>query len=221
MSESRIEGDYLKRPFRIAHLIWAVVGLAASGFLIAFGGQGHPPGIILLPVVWVAWLLGHGGLWMVRRLATRGRSRALRLSGDASRWPPGLILAALGTGIATATGVFPLLLSAAQWREGRFLEPLWIVMAVTWLAHGICFLGLLLRRGWSRVFAALLCFGWAVLLVAQFVDHLARGSRIQTGELVIAAVLIGVGVVFGWHLLASQRIRDFLAAPARNSGPTS
>ena len=61
MSQAKDEADYLRRPFWFAHLIWAVVGLAASTFLIVYGGEGHPPGIILLPVVWILWALGHGG----------------------------------------------------------------------------------------------------------------------------------------------------------------
>ena len=61
MSQAKDEAGYLRRPFWFAHLIWAVVGLAASAFLIVYGGEGHPPGIILLPVVWILWALGHGG----------------------------------------------------------------------------------------------------------------------------------------------------------------
>lgn len=215
MSEPHAERDYLKRPFRVAHLSWAGIGVAASVFLIFFGGEGHPPGIVLLPVVWVVWVLGHGVLWAVRRLAARGRMRALYSDDGGRGWPAALILAAVGTGTTTAVGLFPLAVRIFESSEGRFRDPLWAIMIAIWLAHGVCFVGLLMRRAWSRTFVALLCFGWAALLVAQFVDHLARGSRIQPGELVISVVLIAIGVLFGWHLLVSRDVKDFLASPAR------
>jgi hypothetical protein len=216
MSQAKDEAGYLRRPLRFAHLIWALIGLAASVFLIVFGGEGHPPGIVLLPVVWVLWALGHGGLWLVRRLAVRGRrSGAAGWGAAVPSWPPGLLLAAFGAGAATAAGVFPVLSTLFQLKEGRYLEPLWLVMTATWAAHGVGLAGLLLRRGWSGIYAALLCFGWVALLGAQIVDHLIRGSRIQMGELAIVCALMVMGVLFGWHLVTSRRIKDFLASGGR------
>ncbi len=167
----------------------------------------------MLPVVWVVWALGHGGLWMVRRLAVRGRSRAVGSGGAVPSWPPGLILAAAGTGLTAAGGALLVLLTLVQWKEGRFLDLVWVTIVAVWLANGVCCAGLLLRRAWSGLYAALLCFGWAALLGAQIVDHLVRGSPIKEGELVIAIVLISVGVLFGWHLATSRRIKAFLSVP--------
>ena len=211
MSQANDEAGYPRRPFRFAHLLWALLGVGASAFLIFFGGEGHPPGIVLLPVVWVVWAVGHGGLWLVRRLAVRGRSGAVSAGGAILSWPPGLIMAAIGTGATTAIGLIPLLSNVIQSREGRFLDPLWLMMTAIWVAHGVCLAALLLRWTWSGIYTALLCFGWAALLGVQIVDHLIRGARIEIGELVIAGVLIVIGVLFGWHLVTSRRIKDFLA----------
>ena len=213
MPESHAPSSYLKRPFRIAHLVWAGIAVGLTALLVFFGGEGHPPGIILLPVVWGVWLLGHGALWASRRLALEGRSRTRSSMDGGLKWPPGLFLFTIGTGFATAVGLLPLVMTVAGTGGDRFRDPLWAIMAAIWLVHGVCFVGLLLRRGWSRLLAALLCFGWAALLIAQFVDHVLRDLPIHTGELAIAIVLIGIGIFYGWHLLASPRIRGFLAAP--------
>jgi hypothetical protein len=210
MSLATDNAAYLQRPFRVTHLIWAVLCLAACGVLIFAGGEGHPPAIILLPVVLAVWAVGHGGLWIVRRLAVRGRSR---VGVVALSWPPGLIVAAIGTGFTSAFGVLLLFATLFQWKAERLLTPLWLTMAAIWVAHGACFAGLLLRRTWSRLFVALLCLGWAALLVVQIVENWVHGSPIKAPELALMVVLISIGALFGWHLARSQRIKAFLAGP--------
>ena len=84
-------------------------------------------------------------------------------------------------------------------------------MVAIWLAHATNFAGHLLRRWWSRLFAALLSFGWTALLGVQITDHLARGSPIDLGELAIALALISAGVLLVLHLAMSQRIKVFLS----------
>ncbi len=209
MSLTTDDSHYLRRPFRVGHLVWAVLCVAACAVLIFAGGEGHPPAIILLPVVLAVWAVGHGGMWIVRRLAVRGRSRVE--GGVALSWPPGLILAAIGTGFTSTVGVLLLFASLFQWKGERLLDPLWLTMVAIWVAHNVCFAGLLLRRTWSRLFAALLSFGWAALLGFQIVEHWVRASPIKAPELALMIVLISIGVLFGWHLATSPRIRAFLA----------
>ena len=72
MSESPDGFSLRSRLVRFGHTTWAMLGLAGCGVLIFAGGEGHPPAIILLPVVLVVWALGTRGA-MDRRLARRAR----------------------------------------------------------------------------------------------------------------------------------------------------
>ena len=47
------------------------------------------------------------------------------------------------------------------------------------IAHGACFVGMLLRQTWSRPLCAALPLAWAALLLTQIADHLLRDSRTE------------------------------------------
>jgi len=84
------------------------------------------------------------------------------------------------------------------------------VMAVVWPIHGVSFVGLLLRRGWSRIVSVGLALAWALLSARQLVERLPRWGPAQgPGVPILAAAivfLIGLGVC----LSVSRTVKSFL-----------
>jgi len=153
---------------RAAHWTWAVmaVGLAAA---LALGPQGgHPPPLALVPLVALAWPVGHALIWAVGRLAARGRHSVEGRDQVESRWPASVVVAVVGTGIVSLLGLIQLLGSLLQGRWYPYSSPLlWAAMLLVGLVHGACFVALLLRKPWSRYLVALLALGWTVALLTQ------------------------------------------------------
>jgi hypothetical protein len=200
--------DDWRTPFRWVHGIWALFWLVACTLLV-FTGGGHPPPIILLPVALAVWLMGHAALGVLRWLAARGRRAATRHGIESLSWPPGVALATLGTGAVFFLGLLLLAVSAVQQRPYPFRGSLWTVMLVVWACHSVSFVGLLLRRSWSRVLFAGLCFAWTVYLAWQVVTGLA-GGRVEVLGLLFALTLGSLLTVLAYHLLSSRRVREFL-----------
>ena len=204
-------GNYLRRLFRWAHMIWAILAGAVCVLLIV-GGGGHPPPIIFVPVVGVVWVAGHIALWGVRRLAVAGKVRASNAQGEAPSWPPGLVIALIGTGAISFLGLLQLVISAVLSARYPFRGALWPMALTIWMAHAACFTGLLLRRPWSRWATAMFSAGWALLLAWQILEHVFRASRINPTELLIAIGLAALPTWLGYHMLTSERIQAFFGS---------
>ena len=176
------------------------------------GRQGHPPAIILLPVVLLAWAVGHGFIWGAQRLADKGRRMAAPTVTNGQRWPLALRLAAIGTGTAALVGAAQLAGTLFKGSWYPFNDAgFWWAMLLVWVVHAICFAGLLLRRRWSRLLSATLAFGWAALLGLQVAEHLAPGASSDTTGVLIAIALMVVLVLFGYYIASSSRTRSFLS----------
>ena len=52
---------------------------AAVCLILVFSSGGHPPVAILLPVVIPLWIVGHGAIWGIRRLAELGTAGSTSL----------------------------------------------------------------------------------------------------------------------------------------------
>ncbi len=202
-------GRWRRSSVRWAHGVWAVLGVSVCALLV-FSGGGHPPPIVLVPVVVPVWLLGHLLLWIIRRLLIRGRRSAGGSESGLLAWPPGLVAACLGTGAVFLVGSAQLVISAVLLRPYPYRGWVWIAMLVVWAVHSLCFLGLLLRRAWSRLLLAGLCSTWALYLAWQIVERLVRVGRLSPEEILVALTLVGLFTLFGYHFISSQRVREFL-----------
>jgi hypothetical protein len=198
--------------YRVAHAAWAAVCIVCCLLLVLTGRTGHPPAIILLPVVLLAWAMGHGFIWGVQRLADKGRRTVAPTATDGQRWPLALRLTAIGTGSATLVGVTQIVgtLLKGDWYPFGHASAWW-AMLVVWAVHAACFAGLLLRRRWSRLLSATLAFGWAALLGFQVVEHLAPGASPDTAGMGIAIGLMVMLVLLGCYLASSGKVRSFLS----------
>ena len=207
------EDAHVSQPRRrVAHTAWAGVCIFACLLLVLTGREGHPPAIILLPVVLLAWAVGHGFIWGVQRLADKGRRMVARTAADGQRWPLGLLLAAVGTGSAALVGVIQIVGTTLKGDLYPFSHAsAWWAMLVVWMVHAACFAGLLLRRRWSRLLSATLAFGWVALLGLQVAEHLAPGAPSDTTGVLIAIALMVVLVLFGYYIASSSRTRSFLS----------
>jgi hypothetical protein len=191
----------------IAHGVWGSINFLICLLLVLAGG-GHPPPMIFVPLVAAVWAVGHGVIWVVGWIAARGRRSAPEDAGGVISWPLGLKLALVLTGFASAIGVIQVVVTLLLSELYPFRLPgLWAITLAIWIAHGACFVGLLLRKSWSRLLCAALPLAWAALLAAQIVDHVVRGSPIDPTELAIVVVLILVLTLFGYYLARSSRVR--------------
>jgi hypothetical protein len=209
----RPEPAHVPRPLRrVAHAAWASVCIVVCLLLVVNGRQGHPPAIILLPVVLLAWAVGHGFIWGAQRLADKGRRMAAPTVTNGQRWPLALRLAAVGTGAAALVGAAQIAGTLLKGSWYPFNDAsYWWAMLLVWVVHAICFAGLLLRRRWSRLLSATLAFGWAALLGLQVAEHLAPGAPSDTTGVLIAIALMVVLVLFGYYIATSSGTRSFLS----------
>jgi hypothetical protein len=199
-----------RRGRRVAHAVWAILALAASVALVYGGRRGHPPGIVLLPLLLLVWAVGHVAIWVVGWLAVKGERLARGAEGAGRSWPLGLRLALAGTGVAAAVGTLQVVVTGSQGRLYPYPDrSLWTIMLVIWAVHGACFVGLLLRRPWSRVLSTLLAFAWALLMASQVAEQLARGNVVDPAVWLVAGSMVGL-IVLGLHLGTSRRVRSFL-----------
>jgi hypothetical protein len=155
---------------RAAHWAWAVMAIGIAAALSLAPQRGHPPPLALVPLVAIAWPVGHALIWAVGRLAARGRRGVEGRDQVVTQWPAWIVVAVVGTGIVSLAGVVQLLGSLLQGRWYPYAGPvLWSAMLLASLVHGACFVALLLRKPWSRHLSALLALGWAVVLLAQLI----------------------------------------------------
>jgi uncharacterized membrane protein YbhN (UPF0104 family) len=122
----------VRRGGRVAHAVWAALAVLVS-LLLIFGGKGHPPPIILLPLVIIVWVVGHFAVWGVEWLAVKGRRGASGTEREGKSWPVGLKLALVGTGIGAAVGMLQIVVTAFLGKMYPFHDAtLWTIMMAMW-----------------------------------------------------------------------------------------
>ena len=189
----------LARPFRVVHVLWAILILLGCVVLVSMGG-GHPPPMVFVPPLILAGLLGHLLLWLIQWLLRKGRARIAAGSAPAAGWPPELILIALVLGflaimaIAVTIGEIALL---------RTRPLLWLMYAGAAVLHSAAFVLLLLRIDGVRLLIAVICFGWAFALVLQVPEA-------RTGELPFGLALIAALLALAVYVVRARRVRSVL-----------
>ena len=195
----------------LVHAVWAALSAIVCLFLVFTEQTGHPPPIVLVPYVLVAWGVGHGFIWAARRLAAKGRSVSALGDTAENSWPIGLRLALVGTGVAALIGIVQVVGTVLKRQWYPYPEAgLWVTMLLVWLLHAASFAGLLMRRRWSRLSSATLVVGWAVLLGKQIAEQLTQVTVTDTTGVLIAAGLTLLLLLFAAYLAWSSEVRSFL-----------
>ncbi len=170
--------------------------------------KGHPPGIVFAPVALAIWLLGHALLWLIRRMAIRGRSRATKIQAAHDKWPPTLIVLAVSCGVVFIFGSFALVLKILFDRDW---PPGVSMLLAVWVTSSVCFFGILLRRNWSRIIAGAGLLAVAVILLYEMIASSVRGYANSTTELLTGSAIFVALLLIGQHVVRSRRIKDFFA----------
>jgi hypothetical protein len=200
-----------RRGHRLAHGIWAAIAVIACATLILSPQHGHPPPIALVPVVVVAWLIGHAVIWLLAWLHRRGLGSISLASARPRRWPAALLVALVASGAGAIAGLVQIVGSVLQQRWFPYPEPtLWLVVLLVCAAHAVCMVGLLLRRSWSRITTAGLVLLWAGLLCAQLFEQRARLTQLTDADNLLAVGLLALLLALAVNLLTSRAIRSFL-----------
>lgn len=201
-----------KHIFYWFHGIIFIIGLFICSYLI-YGtvsgtDRGHPPAIIFLPFIVIAWLFLHAFLFLTQWLVSRGNKNALKRGNANNSWPITLIVFMILCGISSLVGFAGL---ASMLFSGRL--PTHTSQWLNLLFFGISFVslcGILLRKNWGRLVAGLSC-----LLVSGFMTYIIIRTVIIRPNYDIGAgiyvilIVIGFGF-FGFHLLTSERIKTFI-----------
>lgn len=195
--------------FRILHIIWAILGVVACAILVTSKG-GHPPAIILLPVALIFWFVGHLLLWIISKLFARGKKLEVKIETneetEVKKWPLSLIILAVFLGGVFVFGAMAIILLIALNNDWLSKMP---VMLVLWLPPSLCFIGILLQKSWSRVFA-----GWWFISMTMIFFYQIAGSAMhgRTNSMTgwIISVAISLFTLFvGLHILRSPKIKAF------------
>jgi hypothetical protein len=197
----------LERFFFALHAIWAVPCIGAIGFL-ATATTGHPPGIILIPVVLIVWISGHLLLWGSGRIVARRVTQPSGAITRTSEWPLGIVVTMAVAGI-TAFAAFWLLawllVDAGGQGNGISVAVLTVVVPV----HGAVFVDLMTRRPWALGLAGLAWLGWFLIVALQLASYLFRGSRVAPTELILALVLLVALGFMAYHIQFGHAPRAF------------
>jgi hypothetical protein len=193
--------------FRILHIVWAILGVVACVILVTSKG-GHPPGIILLPIAFIFWVVGHLLLWVISKLFARGNKLELRTEADVKKWPSSLIILAVFFGGVFIFGSMAIILLIVL--ENDWLSDMPAILAL-WLPPSLCFIGILLHKSWSRVLAGWGFIGVAMIILYQLVESTLRNHTASVTEWVIAIAILILNLLIGQHILRSPKIKAFYA----------
>ena len=193
--------------FRILHIVWAILCVIACVILVISKG-GHPPGIILLPIALIFWVVGHVLLWIIYKLFARGKTLDVRPETDVKKWPLSLIILAVFLGGVFVFGSMAIILFIVL--ENDWLSGMPVILAL-WLPPSLCFIGILLHKSWSRVLAGWGFIGVAMMILYQLVESALRNYSASVTEWVIAIAILIFNLLIGQHILRSPKIKAFYA----------
>ena len=203
--------------FRILHIVWAILGVIACAILITSKG-GHPPAIILLPVALIFWFVGHLLLWIISKLFARGKKlevpretnaetkTEIKAETDVKKWPLSLIILAVFLGGVFVFGAMAIILLIVLNNDWLSKMP---VMLVLWLPPSLCFIGILLQKPWSRVFAGWWFIVLALIYLYQIVGSAMQGRTNSISEWIIVVAISLFTLFLGQHFLRSPKIKAF------------
>lgn len=190
---------FLSHPFRIVHVLWAVLILLGCVALISTGG-GHPPPMAFVPALLLAGLLGHLLLWLIQWLLRKGRTRVTAGAAVAPRWPPELVFMALLLG---PVAIMAIAITIGEVAIIHRHPVQWLIYLGVAVLHSAAFVLLLLRVGYVRYVIAAICFGWAFALVLQI-------GEARPGELPLGLTLIAGLIAIAIYVIRARRVRSAL-----------
>ncbi|MDW3095384.1 MAG: hypothetical protein R8G33_06915 [Gammaproteobacteria bacterium] len=194
-----------KLIFRSLNIIWIIIGIFVV-VILATSTKGHPPGIIFAPIAIVIWIFGHVLLWISHKLAIKGEQLAGIKVKEGSSWPITLVLLAIFLGAVCIFGLFGIILKIMFEHNWQSKLP---TMLVFWFPPSVCFVGILLRKSWSRIMAGSGFIVAAMFLIYQMIESLIHSHKHSALEWLAAIVVLVICLFLGQHILRSSRFREF------------
>lgn len=205
----------MKRPSKWLHIALALVGVLATGFLIVFGrGGGHPPAIVLLPLLLAFWAFGHA-LVFVMRLVTKGQA-----SGSEGSTPVGVVIALLITGAVGFFGIVQIAGTLLTLNWYPYTGTLWWKAIAVALIHGVDFIGLSLRKPWSRWLSTAISVFWLVIAISNGLNNLGRFRIEQLGEWLVLVGWLSLSALMAFDFATSSKIASYLGSRQKRNSET-
>lgn len=198
-----------KLLFRSLHIVWAILGLSVT-LVLASSTKGHPPGLVFAPVALGIWIVGHAFLWLCHMLAMRGKKLAESRESASGKWPLTLVILAFVFGGIFVFGLFAIGLKSFFGNSNS--QNHLPTMLLLWLPPSVCFVGIILRRPWSRRLASSIFIVAAVFLLYQMIQGLGRPPQYHSVyEWVVSTAILVFFLFLGQHIFRSSGIRTFLS----------
>ena len=192
---------------RFLHIVWAIIGIAVAAVLILSKG-GHPPALVLLPVVAGAWLLGHIMLWISQLLVRRSSKSIFAEQTMRQRWPPVVVLVTIILGLTTFASTVIAITLFVRISSHNQAIPLAVVAA----ASAILFLGMLMRKNAARLIVIVLMISAATMIAIEMGRTIWKGYSYPLNEWLIASGIVIILLGLGLHMLKSKRVRMYFDA---------
>jgi hypothetical protein len=115
--------------------------------------------------------------------------------GGVKKWPLPLLILAIVLGGVFIFGAMAIILLVAI--DNDWLSDIPVILAL-WLPPSICFIGILLRKPWSRVLAGWGFIGVAVFIFYQLAEAAIRGTTNSITEWGIAIAILLLALFVCW-----------------------
>jgi hypothetical protein len=182
---------------RILWIAWAAISLVVA--LVLALAKGHPPGLVFVPFVAVAWLVGHLIILAVGHLTKRlvaARPEAAASPLDAGHVAQWIARGVVGVALLGATAFVLFMAGSLYFGQNRGLIGALVAAAAlaVWAVLAALLAGLVARRAWAvpalrwALGAAGLWFAW--MLVGGAIDNRPAIAGAGLGGLVLIAWLM-------------------------------
>ena len=192
--------------FRILHLLVALCAVIVCVVLV-LANEGHPPGIVFIPIVIVYWVITHivllGLKWFLTIMAR------LKKGSNSQGWPPILTLLSIIGGLILIYVIYGLFHDfVLRSYSTEFKDIIWVPML--FLAPALLFGGLVFGAITGAKYAHWIAAAGPIAFMGYSLFHIVNGTA--KPSLLNVIIVFGICIALSSYLLFSSRVKAFFAS---------